>query len=155
MAENSQNKITAFDTLFTNNRIQMLKIMLTYMEPSQQKTIAVYIKLMELQHTITFLETHPYLSLDFPCENEFNTAKLCDEIACFCSPAQRTQINQMKNMYQSFENMQEIMQMMQMMKEMFPEGDSSGMDPAALFSNFSGMDDMSSLSQIFEMFQNQ
>lgn len=157
MAENNQDKINAFDTLFTNNQIQMLKIILTYMEPEHQKTIAVYIKFMELQYTLEFLKTHPHILINIPCEKEFNTSKLCDEISCFCNPTQQKQMIQLKNFYQNFENMQEMMQMIQMMKEMFPDGESPfGGDPSAMFSGFPGMADMdmSAFSQIFEMFQN-
>lgn len=151
MEENGQEKVIAFDTLFTTNHIQMLKILLTYMEPSSQKTVAVYIKFLELQYTLSFFKMHPASSLPrFPHEDSFNASKLCDEILPLCSQTEQGKLKQMKNMYQNFENMQEMMQMVQMMKDLFPEGENPfGQDPSGLFSGMSGMD----MSQIFEMLQ--
>ena len=52
MEEQVTKTITAFDSLFTNNKIQMLKILLPRLIPEQQGGFAVYIKLLELQKTI-------------------------------------------------------------------------------------------------------
>lgn len=152
MAENGQEKIVAFDTLFTNNQIQMLKILLTYMKPSQQKSMAVYIKFMELQYTISFFKIHPSSSLpNSHNEENLNASRLCDEILPLCSPSEQEKIGNLKKMMQNFENMQEMMQMVQMMKDLFPEGETPfGKDPSDFFSGMSGMD----MSQLFEMFQN-
>lgn len=157
MTENGQEKIVSFDTLFTTNQIQILKILLTYVEPSQQKLMAVYIKFLELQYTISFFRKYPSSFTKFTQEENFNAAKLCDEIMPFCSPSEREMLNNMKNMYQNFESMQEMMQMVQMMKDLFPEGENPpGGDSASMFSGLSemlgskGMD----MSQLFEMFQN-
>ncbi len=48
------DKIQAFDALFTTNHIQMYKILLPYLEASLQKQLAVYIKYMEFQYTLTY-----------------------------------------------------------------------------------------------------
>lgn len=160
MDEKGQDKIMAFDTLFTTNQIQMLKILVSYMDPSAQKSIAVYIKFMELQYTLSFFHTYPNASLKkLPREESFDASKLCDEILPFCAPSEREQLNNMKNMFHNFTNMQEMMQMMQMMKELFPEGESPfGGDPADILSGLSGMEGMNAsgmdLSQIMNMFQN-
>lgn len=155
MAENGQEKIAAFDTLFTNNQIQILKILLTYMKPTQQKSMAVYIKFMELQYTISFFKIHPSSSLPHSgSEGNLNTSRLCDEILPLCSPSEQEKINNMKKMMQNFENMQEMMQMVQMMKDLFPEGENPfGGDPSDILSGMTGMSGMD-MSQLFEMFQN-
>lgn len=158
MTDKEQDKVVAFDTLFTTNHIQMLKVLLAYVEPSQQKTIAVYIKFMELQYTISFSKTHPNASLpNYPKEKNFDASKLCDELLPLCGHAQQDQLKQMKNMYQSFENMQEMMQMVEMMKDLFPEGENLfGGDPSSLFSGMAGENgmDLSQMTQFFDMFQN-
>lgn len=168
MAENGQEKIVAFDTLFTTNQIQILKILLTYIEPAQQKLIAVYIKFLELQYTLSFFQKYPASTLSFtenvPKEDAFNLSKLCEEILPFCSPSDREQLNQLRNLYRNFENMQEMMQMIQMMKDLFPEGENSmDGDPGSVFSAFSGLSDMFNsqenspgidISQLFDMFGN-
>ncbi len=158
MKETGQEKIIAFDTLFTTNHIQMLKILLTYLEPSQQKTMAVYIKFLELQYTLAFFRQHPSSPLQFPNDEKPNVTKLCDEILPFCSPSQQEMLNNMKNMYQNFQNMQEMMQMAEMMKELFPNNDNStDGNPLSMLSGLSGMfgSDGMDMTQLFELFQNQ
>jgi len=154
MTETGQEKIIAFDTLFTTNHIQMLKILLTYAEPSQQKTMAVYIKFLELQYTLSFFRQYPSSPMNFPKEEKLNAAKICDEILPFCNPSQQEMVNNMKTMYQNFENMQEMMQMIQMMKELFPDSDNSpDGNPLSMLSGMFGSDGMD-MSGLFEMFQN-
>jgi hypothetical protein len=59
MNDSGQDKVTAFDALFTNSQIQMLKIFMPYFDPSMQKRLAIYIKWMELQYTIRFFHEFP------------------------------------------------------------------------------------------------
>lgn len=162
MAENNQGKIIAFDTLFTTNHIQMLKILLTYADPTRQKALAVYIKLLELQYTLSFFRMHPASLLPkFPHEYEFDASKLMDEILPLCNRTEQEHINRMRNMYSNMGNIQEMIQMMQMMRELFPEGmgddTGNGSDFLSALTGMmgtSGMPDVSDidLSQIFEMF---
>lgn len=153
MTDNRHDKVAAFDTLFTTNHIQILKILLTYMDPSRQKTMAVYIKFMELQYTIAFYQRHSSALPHLPREDNMNISKLCDELFPLCDHVEQEKLQQMKSMYQNYENMQEMMQMVQMMKDLFPEGENPlGGDSSALFSGLSGSSGMD-MSQIFEMFQ--
>lgn len=152
----TSSKVIAFDTLFTTNRIQILKVLMTYMEPYAQKQLAIYIKLSELQYTLDFFHKHPDASLS-SCHNDSNldASKLCDEILPLCNPEERNRILQMKNMYQSMQQMQEMMDMIQMMKDMFPEGSSPfGGDMSDLFSTFTGGDNADALN-LFNLFNNQ
>ena len=158
MEERGTDKVIAFDTLFTTNQIQMLKVLLTYLPSSAQKNFAIYIKFMELQYTMSFFQNHPNVSLfGLPHEGSMNAGKLCDELLPLCDANQRKSMEQMKNMMQSFENMQQMMEMMQMMKELFPEGtgsaDGSGADFLSGLAGMSGMPDLSGmdLSQIMGM----
>lgn len=160
MEEKELHKVLAFDTLFTTNYIQMLKILLTYLSPSGQKSLAIYIKFLELQYTISYFNKHPYGALNgLPKEESFSIVKLCDEILPLLNPAEQEKIIQMKNMLQTFENMQEMMQMMQMMQEMFPEGmplsdtDESSAGSFDFLSGLSGID-LSQLSQMSDLFKN-
>lgn len=159
MEEKKTDKIMAFDSLFTTNSIQMLKILITYMAPSVQKNIAIYIKFMELQYTITFFKRHPDAYLPgLPHETASGAEKLCNEILPFCDSFQKERINQMRNMYQTFENLQGMMEMLQMMKELFPEGAKASGDNndfmSGLAGMMSGMPDFSGidLSQMINLF---
>ncbi len=160
MEEKELQKVFAFDSLFSTNRLQMLKILLTYLSPSGQKSLAIYIKFMELQYTISFFNKHPHAALhELPKEETLNTSKLCDEILPFLNPTEQEKITQIKNMFQNFENLQEMMQMIQMLQEMFPEGMSTSGGPDGFAGNFdflSGLSgiDPSQLSQMSDLFKN-
>ncbi|WP_276948506.1 hypothetical protein [Acetatifactor muris] len=156
MDEQTSKTITAFDSLFTTNRIQMLKILLPWLAPGQQGGFAVYIKLLELQYTLTFLRRHSdthllgsgkQLSADFFQGDNDDTLKLLDELIPFSSQGERSKIENMKNMMANFRKMQEMMDMMKMMQELFPEGMGTD-NPMDMFS---GMSD-SGLSSLFQMF---
>lgn len=152
----TSNKVIAFDTLFTTNRIQILKVLMTYMDASAQKQIAIYIKLSELQYTMDFFNKHPEASIS-SCQDasDLDAGKLCDEILPLCNLEERNRILQMKNMYQSFQQMQEMMEMMQMMKDMFPEGSSPfGQDMSDILSAFTQGDNSDAMN-LFNLFNNQ
>ena len=51
METNEHDNIIAFDTLYTNNHIQMLKIVMPYFDARVQGQLAVYIKYLEFRHT--------------------------------------------------------------------------------------------------------
>lgn len=147
----SSSVIQAFDSLFTNNKIQMLKILLSHLPPESQGSLAVYIKFMELQHTLTFIKQHPgirlfgnssKLTFDFWGGDNEGTVSLLEELLPFSGPEEQNKIKGMINMMQSMKQMREMMEMIQMMQEMFPEGMGSGDgtgSPMDMFSAMSGM----------------
>ena len=148
MEDKGTDLITAFDSLFTTNKIQMLKVLLTRFPTSQQGSFAIYIKFLELQYTLQFLRLRPQpripfskpLSADLFSGDNSDTIELLDELLPFSGPEERTRIENMKNMLQNIAKM----------KEMFPEGfGSAGENSMDFFSGMAGMPDMSSL---FEMF---
>ena len=160
MSEKEQDKILAFDTLFTNNQIQMYKVLLSYLQPAAQKQFAIYIKFMELQYTMSFFQNYPMAILTLPHDTSGNTGKIVEELLPFCDIAQRQKLCQIKTMLENFENMREMMETIQMMKELFPEGmgtgeNNGGMDMSQLFGMFGGNAggmDMSGFTDIFNMF---
>ena len=155
MENKELDKVTAFDTLFTTNHIQMYKILLSYMPPSLQKTLAVYIKFSELIYTISFLRAHPNVRLSGSgigdAGNIFSgnmdvLSPFFDELMPYLSPAGRESAGRMKNMMQNMKNMQDMMEMIQMMQDLFPEGGQDG-------GGIPGMDmDPSFISQMMQMF---
>lgn len=156
MEEQNTKTITAFDSLFTTNKIQMLKILLPRLAPEQQSGFAVYIKLLELQYTLSLLRRHPgtrlmgngrQLSANFFQGDNTDTVELLDELIPFSGPEERSRLENIKNMIANFKKMQEMMEMIQMLQELFPEG-MGGDNPADMFSGMSDMD----MSAIFQMF---
>lgn len=160
MEEKGTSLIAAFDSLCTTNRIQMLKVLLTWLPPAAQGGFAVYIKFLELQYTFSLLRHTPRfciaegrrLSADPLSGDTAGTLELLDELLPFSSPAERARIENIKNMLQSMGRMKEMMEMMEMMKEMFPEG--FGGDTGNPADILSGMADMSGadMSALFDLF---
>lgn len=157
MEEKGTSPVAAFDSLFTTNRIQMLKVLLAWIPPSQQGMFAVYIKFLELQHTLTLLRRpgalfsgNKRLSADFFSGDNSDTIELLDELLPYSSQAERSKIDNMKNMLQNMGRMKEMMEMAEMMKEMFPEGFGSGDNPMGMPS-MDGMSPMDILSGIAGM----
>lgn len=134
------DKIQAFDALFTTNHIQMYKILLPYLEASLQKQLAVYIKYMEFQYTLTYFKLHPAAAM--PRETQPDAAAMCSELAPFCSSSEKAQLEKIVELFSNIKNAKEMMETINMMKELFPEGFSFGED------NDSAPDIM----QMFQMF---
>lgn len=148
------DRVLAFDSLFTNNQIQMLKLLLGYMDPAVQGKLAVYIKFQELQYTLKLISDFPSLSMT-PCfhtDSGNKWGQLLDEILPFCNREDQEILQNLKNMYQNFENMQEMMEMIDLLKEMSPElfsgeNNGNGMD----FSQILNMSQGADLSQMMDM----
>lgn len=131
------DKIAAFDTLYTNNHIQMLKILIPVIGSKQRHKLAVYIKYMELQYTMSLANSPP-----FPfniCAESENTSvdfgELLDELFPFCTEKEQGMIKNLRNILETFNQYKEMEATMSMMKDFFPEG---GMD-MDIFSMFQNM----------------
>lgn len=126
------DKVTAFDSLFTTNHIQMLKILLSFLKPPLQGKVAVYIRFLEFQYTLRFFTENPYaavfsdagipLSPFSGAADSGGFAALFDEMLPYCDMREREQLRNLQNTLKNMENMQQMMQMVQMLQEAFPEG---------------------------------
>lgn len=54
MDDQSKIPMTPFDTLISTPGLRMMKLMIPYLPPSNQRMLAVYVKFMELQQTFSF-----------------------------------------------------------------------------------------------------
>ena len=54
MDDQSKIPMTPFDTLISTPGLRMMKLMIPYLPPSNQRMLAVYVKFMELQQTFLF-----------------------------------------------------------------------------------------------------
>ena len=160
MEEKGTGLIAAFDSLYTTNKIQMLKILLNRLSPASQGNFAVYIKFLELQYTMQFTRTHSCvkipgqgkpLSINLLSGDNADTLELLDELIPYSSTDERKKIENIKNLLLNINRMKEMMEMMQMMQDLFPDGFNSDGNPADILSGLSGMEgmDMSSLFQMF------
>ncbi len=122
MDSNEHSKVTAFDTLFCTNHIQMLKVMLPYMENQMQKSMAVYIKFLELNYTIAYFKKHPYPL--YGCgerETSPDLFSLCSELLPYCTETEKRQLEQIRSMFQTMEMYKEMSKTMDLMKDFMPD----------------------------------
>lgn len=169
MEEKGRETITAFDTAFTTNRIQMMKVFLSYLAPELQSGLAVYIKFSELKYVMQLARQFPgrptlqgrSTVLSFKSlmdgslfeKDQAGVLELLDELLPFSSPNERSRIQNLKNMLINLSRMREMMDMMDMMKELFPEGmgDSNG-NFGDMFSAMAGMSGGKGISGMADMF---
>lgn len=126
--ENS--KVSAFDSLFCSNHIQILKVLLPYTDNQTQKFLAVYIKFLELQYTIDFFQKHPYpLCGCFESEtfsqsnhsSNINFGHICSELQPYCTAEERSRLEQICGIIKGMEMYQEMSRTMEMMKDFMPD----------------------------------
>ncbi|MBR2948309.1 MAG: hypothetical protein IKC46_00450 [Lachnospiraceae bacterium] len=112
--EYTENKsILSFDMLYTNNHIQILKILLPCFESQMQKKLTVMIKYLELQYTIEYFRKHP-LSQSVQTGFQGDIIEIFDQIRCFCTPSERAVFDQLSSLKQNMDRYDEMMNMMQM-----------------------------------------
>lgn len=142
MDSKQPDKIAAFDTLYTNNRIQMLKILFPIVDKKMRHTLAIYIKYLEFQYTISLSQNTPFtFSL---CSEQEETpidfCELCDELSPFCSDKEQAMLAQFKNIQNVLKQYKELESVMSMMKELFPDGAGTGED--GIFGDLGGLGDL-------------
>lgn len=115
MDKNKSDKVLAFDTLYTSNHIQMLKIFLPYLDINMQKYLAIYIKYAELQYTLSFYRRK---------EREINICErnvpltdmtgLLEELTPYCSEAEKKRLDKIINLKNTLEMITEMQSAMDM-----------------------------------------
>ena len=125
MDSDEHNKVIAFDTLFCTNHIQMLKVMLPYMDNQTQKSMAIYIKFLELNYTLEYFRKHPYpLCGCMEREGQPDFSRMCTELLPYCTESEKTQLEQIQSFLRSMEMYKEMSQTMEMMKDFMPDAAS-------------------------------
>ena len=102
--------VIAFDTLYTQNHIQILKILLPYFDPYGQNHLAVWIKYLELRYTLEYVSRHP----SPPYKNQTSGtsspdfAVLFEQIKNFCSPQEKALFGELLNLQKNLEMFEEM-----------------------------------------------
>lgn len=174
----TNSKIASFDQAYCTDHIRMLKICSHYIPESYRRNLCVYIKFMELQHTLKYPHSlsDPYCYASsktaetvhaetnhaknsshgdrdgFSGESTDNTnsvSNLIHELLPFCNPREKQQFQNIENMMSSIEQMKNMMEMMEMMKDMKDMfGGEGGFSPDML-AGMMGMDGFD-FSNMFE-----
>lgn len=135
MENQEVDPITAFDTLYTSNQLQMLKVVLPYMQSEMQHIIALYIKLNELLITYRFYKSNK----DNPTSSkpkDFDFGQMLKFLSPFLSDSEREMMNQFSSMQENMEQFKQMSSMMSMMQDM------NGGSPESMLQNFLSEDQM-------------
>ena len=143
MENHEVDPITAFDTLYTSNQLQMLKVILPYMQVEMQQMLAIYIKLNELIIAFRFSKsTRANAQYSNPAKKEFDMFCLLKDLSPFLSDSEKEMANQFANMQENMEQFKQMSQMMQMMNNM-------GTSPESVLENYLSEEQIA----MFKMFQ--
>ncbi len=139
MTEKEHEQIVAFDTLFSTNHIQMLKVILPFTDHQTQKFMAVCIKFLELQYTIDFCNKHPFSLSECADQKETpDISNLCSRLLPFCNRSEKKHLEQIQTALKSLEMYREMSKTMEYMKDFMPDmGDLFQNMQAASFSDTS------------------
>lgn len=134
MEKNGNDKITAFDTLFTTNHIQMLKILMPYFDPPMRKQLVIYIKYLELRYALSYFDSnshelygcaegygHSLDGADPFGKEEFNINKICSELLPYCTSDEKQKVEQISGLFRSMEMYKEMSQTLEVMKDFMPD----------------------------------
>ncbi|MBQ7841763.1 MAG: hypothetical protein IJ390_14940 [Lachnospiraceae bacterium] len=133
MDQTDQQSVIAFDTLYTNNHIQILKILLPFFDVTSRRRMAILIKFMELQYTIEHFQKYPQELLaaeiggaDSGSQKKPDIIAIFEQIKNFCTPSERSMFEQLANMKKTMDMYEEMQGMMQMFSQMQSAEDCSG-----------------------------
>ncbi len=116
-------QIYAFDSLYTTNHIQMLKILLPCLNPPLQKNLALYIKFLELRYTISFLSTHPYVISGCGFDKEHGGQEIpIDALFPYLTPQEAESFRQLQKSMDMMKQFSNIQKNMEALKGILPEG---------------------------------
>ena len=116
-------QIYAFDSLYTTNHIQMLKILLPCLNPPLQKNLALYIKFLELRYTISFLNAQPYAisGCGFDKKNGEQEIPVGDLLP-YLTPQEAENLKQLQKSMDIMKQFSTMQKNMEALKGILPEG---------------------------------
>lgn len=122
--------IIAFDTLYTTNHMQMLKLLFPYLDIESRHKLAMFIKWQELLYTMNFTRHYPGIcrKSNYPGRKELDISTLLPLLSPYCSEQEKTilsQFSQMQNMMQTYKDMAQYLPMIQEMMGAFSGGENS------------------------------
>ena len=117
-----QDEIYAYDTLYTNRQIQMLKLAMPLLPSVYRSFLAIYIKFLELQYTINiakntgFSEDRRNEKTGFSISTE-TMENYFQSIMPYLSDDDKGKIQKIKNMLQTMEQFKQMKPILDMMSQ--------------------------------------
>ncbi|MGL5259133.1 MAG: hypothetical protein ACRC7V_03400 [Lachnospiraceae bacterium] len=151
MNNESLDAILTFDTLYTTNHIQILKLLLPFVEKKQKNDLAVYIKFLEFQYTLEYSKKHPILDGEkTKKEVTKNTIKeLLKIIKPYCTKEELSMMTQLNDMMSALDMYEEISAYLPMLQQFNSMSDSNS-NPEDMLKNLLTPEQVS----MFELFKN-
>lgn len=109
MDESNSTKRTAVDRIADGNGLQMMKAAVPYLPAGMQKSVSIYIKMLEMQNLLSYYN-QPMRACEIQ-ENASSPAEMIGDIRDYCTQSQCQSLDQAMNlintikMYQEFQNM--------------------------------------------------
>lgn len=131
MEHHTSEPMTPFDQLVSSQNLQILKLLIPYTPPENQRFLAIYVKFLELQHTISFFQNfqNDVASQDFE-KKIFSPTDLIQEMQPYISEEISETMDTILNMM----NMMEVFQTVQNASGSAEDTDS-GFDPMSMMKN--------------------
>lgn len=128
MNDNTFRKLHAFDALFTSDRIQILKLLVSYTTGNVHRMIILYIKILEMQIALRMQD----VTTKNKTGTDFDLNTFTEEIIPFCQSSENASILEILHTLQSFQELKDTLEMFQTMQEMFTNDNT---DTSELFSD--------------------
>lgn len=119
--------IVAFDTLYTTNHMQMLKLLSPYLDLESRHKLAIFIKWQELLYTMNITHHYPssYRRKDYPGKKELDMAVLLPLLSPYCSEQEKSMLSQFSQMQSMMNTYRDMAQYMPMLQELMGSFSSS------------------------------
>lgn len=104
MESENDRPLTTIDDLIQDRQLQMMKAAIPYINSSRQKTMALMVKLMELQRTMSIFDS-PQATLQIcsvPENEEPRPLQLLSVLREFCTEKEQETIDMLVNYMQMF-----------------------------------------------------
>lgn len=104
--------VMAYDMLYTNNHIQVMKTALPYLPESMRPVFIVWIKYMEFQYTMELMRENLLY-----CKIDKGSKKITDffnNIKQYLPKEEQRQVEQIEKLYHNMEQMKQTKEMMDM-----------------------------------------
>ena len=134
MEQKPPRPMTPFDLLVTPPSLYSLKLFLPYTPPSMQRFLAIYIKFLELRHTMEYFHGFP---------SQSSQKGMLNDLKPYLDDQER-------NMMEQAENMMNIMEMVQQMQSMSDSSSGQEWNPMDLMKGMLSPEQQ----EMFDMYNN-
>lgn len=128
MNDDFSRPMTPFDQYICPHSLQMLKLVIPFLPPQNQRMMAVYVKFIEFRHTLSFFRSMH--------QKEHSPEEILNSVKPYMSSSDA----------ESFDQMVNIMNMMTMAQEMQNMSDGE-FDPMSMMSGMFAMEDTTDIQK--------